>query len=253
MMENNMQSRSKSSPRPAFDTLAGATLFGVVFMMTISAVNLWNLNRLTARVSTIEAAMSPKAPPGPDPSRIHAINTSGAQAKGSATAPVTIVEFSDFQCPFCARVAPTLKQIQEVYKDNVRVVWKHLPLDFHKNAAGAALAAEVAGKQGKFWEFHDTLFADQSKLGPEDLKQHAKDLRLDMSRFETDLQNGGEYEKKIDKDVAEAQALGINGTPGIFVNGRFVKGAQPFEVFAKIIDEELIRLGLPVPSKASSE
>jgi len=145
-----MQSGSNSPSRPRLDTLALATLIGIVFMMAVSAMNVWNLNRLTARVSTIEAAMSPKTPPGPDPSRIHAINTSGAQAKGPDNAPVTIVEFSDFQCPFCARVAPTLKQIQEVYRDNVRVVWKHLPLDFHKNAARAALAAEVAGKQGKF-------------------------------------------------------------------------------------------------------
>ena len=153
---------------------------------------------------------------------------------------MTIVEFSDFQCPFCARVVPTLKQIQDTYKDNVRIVWKHLPLEIHKDAVGAALAAESAAKQGKFWEFHDRLFVDRTKLGPEDLKQHAKDLGLDMPRFETDLQNS-EDKKRIDDDVAEAQKLGIAGTPGIFINGRFVQGAQPYEVFEKIINEELTK------------
>jgi protein-disulfide isomerase len=247
-----MQTPSSSSSPTRFDTLALATLVGIVFMMAISAVNLWNVKRLTARVANIEAVLSPRKPSGPDPTRIHTINIAGAQTRGPETAPVTIVEFSDFQCPFCARVAPTLKQIQDTYKDNVRIVWKHLPLQIHKDAAGAALAAEVAAKQGKFWEFHDVLFANQSKLGPEDLKQHARDLRLDMKRFEADLLNT-EDKKKIDADVAEAQALGINGTPGIFINGRFVEGAQPFEVFAKIIDEELSKRGLAGPSRSSSE
>ena len=193
-----------------------------------------------------------QAPDGPDPNKIHTVAIGGAPAKGPETAPITIVEFSDFQCPFCARVVPTLQQVQDTYKDNVRIVWKHLPLSIHKDAVGAALAAEAARKQGKFWEFHDKLFTDRTKLGAEDLKQHAKDLQLDISRFEADLLSG-EEKKRIDADVAEAVALGITGTPGIFVNGRFVAGAQPFDVFAKIIDEELTKLNLPVPSKATSE
>src|SRR5215510_12880680 len=113
----------------------------------------------------------------------------------------------------------------------------------------------IAGAQAKgpetaritiveFWEFHDRLFADQAKLGHEDLKQHAKDLGLDTNRFEADLQNSGADQKKIDSDVAEANALGIQGTPGFFINGRFVSGAQPYEVFAKIIDEELTKRGV---------
>jgi len=246
-----MQTRSSSSPS-RLDTVALATLLGIVLMMAISAVNLWNLKRLTARVATIEAALSPRKASGPDPKKIHSINIAGAQVKGPANAPVTIVEFSDFQCPFCARVAPTLKRIEDEYKDNVRIVWKHLPLDIHKDAVGAALAAEGAAKQGKFWEFHDVLFANQKTLGPEDLKQYAKDLRLDMKRFEIDLLNS-EDKKKIDNDVAEAKSLGVNGTPGIFINGRFVEGAQPFEVFAKIIDEELTKRGVARPSKSSTE
>jgi protein-disulfide isomerase len=247
-----MQTPSSSSSPTRIDTVALATLVGIVFMMVISAVNVWNVRRLNERVATLEAALSPRKPSGPDPSKIHSINIAGAQVKGPANAPVTIVEFSDFQCPYCARVVPTIKKVEEEYKDNVRIVWKHLPLDIHKDAVGAALAAEGAAKQGKFWEFHDVLFADQKKLGPEDLKQHAKELRLDMKRFETDLLNS-EDKKKIDQDVAEAKALGINGTPGIFVNGRFVEGAQPYEVFAKIIDEELAKRGVARPSTSTSE
>jgi protein-disulfide isomerase len=164
---------------------------------------------------------------------------------------VTIVEFSDFQCPFCARVVPTIRQIENTYQGKVRIVWKHLPLPIHKDAVSAAVAAEAAGKQGKFWEFHDRLFANQDKLGPDDLKQHAKDLELDMSRFETDLLNV-DGKKKIDADVAEAGALSLSGTPGFFINGRFLSGAQPFETFAKIIDEELLKLNLAVPPRPSS-
>ena len=253
MMENNQQlseeSRQDASSR--FDPLALATLIAVVVMMTISAVNLWNMRQLRARVSSIEAALAPRRAGGPDPGRVYTVKTAGAAAKGPETAPVTIVEFSEFQCPFCARVAPTLRQIQDTYKDSVRIVWKHLPLPNHKDAVGASLAAEAAGRQGKFWEFHDRLLADQTKLGPEDLKQHAKALQLDMKRFETDLLNSDD-KKKIDADVAEATALDIRGTPGIFINGRFVAGAQPFETFAKIIDEELTKRKLPVPSSPAA-
>jgi len=241
-----------NSRSPRFDSLALATLGGVVVMLAISLVNVWSLKQLGDRVETIEAAMRPRQS-GPDQTRIHTVKTAGAAAKGPDTAPVTIVEFSDFQCPFCARVEPTLKQIEDTYKNRVRIVWKHLPLTaIHRDAGGAALAAEVAGKQGKFWEFHDRLFADQTKLGPEDLKRHAKDLRLDIARFEADLLKS-EDKKKIEADIAEAKALGIDGTPGIFINGRFVQGAQPFEVFAKIIDEELSKRGVALPSRASSE
>ncbi|HKE86435.1 MAG TPA: thioredoxin domain-containing protein [Vicinamibacterales bacterium] len=254
MSENTVQGSSNpTSASPRFDSMALATFVGVVVMLIISAINVWNLRQLADRVDTIEAAVRPARPTGPDPKRIHTVNTAGAPAKGPETAPVTIVEFSDFQCPFCRRVEPTLKQIESTYKERVRMVWKHLPLSFHKDAAGAALAAEAAAKQGKFWEFHDRLFADQTKLGSDDLKQHAKDLSLDMKRFEADLQNSGADQKKIDSDVAEANALGIQGTPGFFINGRFVSGAQPYEVFAKIIDEELTKRGVAVPSKSSTE
>jgi protein-disulfide isomerase len=245
------ESVNSSSPRRS-DPVALATLVGLVVMLAISLVNVWNVRRLTARVAAVEAVFAPRQPEGPDPSRIYTINIAGASTKGPDNAPVTVVEFSDFQCPFCKRVVPTLKRVEETYKDNVRIVWKHMPLEIHKDAMPAALAAEAAGNQGKFWEFHDRLFANQDKLGADDLKRYAADLGLDMSRFTADQQSADE-KKNIDADAAEARTLGIAGTPGIFINGRFVAGAQPFETFAKIIDEELTKRNIPVPSKASSD
>lgn len=253
MMENkpNTLARSNSplSP-PRIDLLAAATLVGVVVMLTMSLLNAWTLRRLSARVAAVEAQIESGRTKGPDPRRVHAIRTAGAPTKGPDSAPVTIVEFSDFQCPFCAKAIPTLRQIQATYGVSVRIVWKHLPLQIHKDAVGAARAAEAAGKQGKFWELHDKLFANQARLGLEDLKQHARELQLDMTRFEADLLNTDD-QKKIDADVAEALALGVSGTPGFFINGRFVNGAQPFETFAAIIDEELNE-NVAIPSKASA-
>jgi protein-disulfide isomerase len=253
MIENNAPNPpSSNSPSPSrFDPLSLAMLVGVIVMLAISATNLWTMKRLGERVGRIEAAAGGARRPGPDPNRVHTVRTAGAPTKGPDNAPVTIVEFSEFQCPFCAKVLPTLKQVEDTYQGNVRIVWKHLPLSIHKDAVAAALAAEAARKQDKFWEYHDRLFADQQRLGVDDLKQHAKVLQLDLKRFEADLLNVDE-KKRIDADVAEAATLGITGTPGIFINGRFIAGAQPFETFAKIIDEELTRRNLPVPSRTSS-
>ena len=121
----------------------------------------------------------------------------------------------------------------------------------HKNAMGAALAAEAARGQGKFWEYHDKLFANQSKLELTDLKQYAKDLGLDTARFEKDLVDLAK-KKRVEDDMAEARALGVTGTPGFFVNGHFLNGAKPFGEFATAIDAELTRLNLPIPSKPAS-
>jgi len=131
----------------------------------------------------------------------------------------------------------------------VRIVWKHLPLDMHKSAMGAHLASVAAEKQGKFWEFHDKLFANQKRLNLDAYKRYARELKLDVARFERDLADL-ENKKKIDADKAEATAMGVTGTPGFFVNGRYLSGAKPFEEFAKTINAELGRLKLPVPAGA---
>ena len=128
-------------------------------------------------------------------------------------------------------------------------MWKHLPLDMHKNAMSAHLAAAAADRQGKFWEFHDKLFANQQQLNLDAYKRHARELGLDEARFEKDHADL-ELKKRIDADKAEATSLGVTGTPGFFVNGRFLSGAKPFEEFAKVINAELGRLNVPVPAGA---
>jgi len=127
-----------------------------------------------------------------------------------------------------------------------------MPLAMHKDAMGAHLASVAAERQGRFWEFHDRLFANQGQLKLDDLKRHARALGLDMNRFEKDLVDL-EIKKRVETDMAEARALGVTGTPGFFVNGRFLNGAKPFEDFAALIDAELTRLGLPVPSKPPAD
>jgi protein-disulfide isomerase len=132
----------------------------------------------------------------------------------------------------------------------VRIVWKHYPLDMHKDARPAAIAGEAAHSQGKFWEFHDKVFANQKKLALQDLKQYAKEVGLDMARFEKDLLDPA-MKKRMEDDMGEAKSLGITGTPAFFVNGRFLNGAKPFEEFVTVINAELQRLNLPIPPTAN--
>lgn len=245
------QSHSASKTRPQADFLIVITLAGVVVMLMVSLWNMWNLNRMSARVVALEAkvrAATTVADRGPDPSKVYAIDVGGAPTKGPDNAPVTIAEFADFQCPFCARVTPTLQKIEQVYKGQVRIVWKHLPLSMHAHAVEAARAAEAARNQGKFWEYHDLLFENQKELEADALKKYASDLQLDLPRLEKDMA-ASDLQKKIDTDIRLADTLEINVTPSFFINGRYVRGAQPYEVFEKIINEELTKKGLPTPPK----
>jgi protein-disulfide isomerase len=158
--------------------------------------------------------------------------------RGPARAPVTLVVFSDFQCPFCARVEPTLAQVRQAYGNQVRIVWKHQPLSFHTNALPAAEAAEAAREQGKFWEFHDRLFANQQLLSRETYERHARELGLDMKRFRAALDTG-KFRARVQEDQALANSVGAQGTPTMFVNGERVVGAVPFEQVKGAIDRAL--------------
>jgi len=226
------------------------TLAGVIVMLVVSLWNMWNLRGLTGRVIELEAklALARGVERGPDPKKVHTIDVTGAPAKGPENAPITIAEFADFQCPFCARVTPTLQNIEQVYKNQVRFVWKHLPLGIHAHAVEAARAAEAARNQGKFWEYHDLLFENQKELGTDALKKYASDLKLDLGRLQKDMASP-DLQKKIDADVSLADTLEVEVTPSFFINGRYVRGAQPYEVFEKIINEELTKKGLPIPPK----
>lgn len=164
-------------------------------------------------------------------------------AKGPATAPVTIVEFSDFQCPFCARVLPAFQQTLSTYGDKVRFVFRQFPLEsIHPQARKAAEASLCARDQNKFWEFHDAMFADQAGLAPEKLKEKAVAAGLDAAKFNQCL-DGGKASAEVAADLALGQAIGVAGTPATYVNGRFIDGAVDFATLSKLIDEELARAG----------
>jgi protein-disulfide isomerase len=162
-------------------------------------------------------------------------------ALGSSSAKVTIVEFSDFQCPFCLRASPTLKQVRQTYGDKVRIVWKDFPLtQIHPQAFKASEAGHCAGEQGKFWEYHDKLFASQQALQPESLKQYAKDMGMDAAKFDACL-DSAKYAERVRDGVSAGAQLGVNSTPTLYVNGRRLEGAQPYDVIAAVIDEELAK------------
>lgn len=167
------------------------------------------------------------------------IPTAGAFSKGLANAPVTLVEYSDFHCPFCKRVQPTIASVLEKYGSKIRIVYKDFPLDsLHPQARAAAEAARCAGEQGKFWEFHDKVYAGDSDATPPTMKLYAQQVGLDVSTFESCVSTR-KYQAQVQQDVVEGSKLGVTGTPGFFVNGRFLSGAQPLAAFTKLIDEEL--------------
>ncbi|KFE67178.1 DsbA family protein [Hyalangium minutum] len=159
-------------------------------------------------------------------------------AKGPDNAPITIVEFSDFQCPFCSRAKVTVDEVVKQYGDKVRLVFRHFPLSFHQDAPKAAEAAACADDQKKFWEYHDKLFANQGALKVDDLKKHAADLGLDTARFNECLDSGKKAEL-VKKDMSAGEKAGVSGTPAFFINGVVLSGAVPAEEFKSIIDAEL--------------
>jgi protein-disulfide isomerase len=172
------------------------------------------------------------------------VEVGSAPVRGNPAAPVTVVEFSDFQCPYCVRARPTVNRVRETYGDKVRWVFRHFPLDFHAQAVKAGEAAACAGEQGKFWEMHDLLWANTAKLQVSDLKSHAATLGLDGAKFGECL-DSDRYAGLVEADLEAGQGYGVSGTPAFFVNGRPLVGAQPFDAFAQIIDDELQR---PAPS-----
>lgn len=161
---------------------------------------------------------------------------------GGGDAKVTIVEFSDFQCPYCSRGAGIVNQIKKKYGKKVKVVFKNFPLPFHTEAAKAAESGLCANEQGAayFWKLHDKMFADQSNLKVDGIKGMAKDIGLDMVKFDSCL-TSSKYAAKIKETIAEGKAASVKSTPTFFVNGQLINGAQPLEVFSEIIDEELAK------------
>ena len=169
------------------------------------------------------------------------VSVQGAPFKGGEKAAVTIVEFSDFHCPFCKRVVSTLAKLESQYGDKVKLVFRDFPIDqLHPGASKAHEAARCANEQGKFWPYHDKLFAGPPNSSAELFKGIAKEVGLNANAFETCL-GSGKHQAAIKKDIEEGQRVGVTGTPAFFINGRLVSGAQPLEAVARVIDEELAR------------
>jgi len=189
----------------------------------------------TAKAEVV-AAPQAAAPPAND--KVYKVNAGDAPSKGPRAAPVQIVEFSDFQCPYCARVVPTIKQIEDKYSGQVRISFRNFPLPFHNNAQAAAEASAAANAQGKFWQMHDKLFANQQALDRPSLEKYASEIGLDVGKFKADL-DSGRFKDAVNKDVEYAKTVNVNSTPAFFVNGHFINGAMPYESFAQLIDAEL--------------
>ncbi len=173
--------------------------------------------------------------------RLH-VPITGSPIKGLDNARVTIVKFEDFQCPFCKQAQPILGEILSRYNGKIRLIHKDLPLDsIHPQARQAAEAARCAGDEGKYWAYHDKLYASSPKVAIAELKMHAREIGLHQESFEKCLSTG-KYKALVQKDLNDGSGLGLTGTPAFFINGREITGAQPIEAFAAIIDEELARV-----------
>jgi protein-disulfide isomerase len=201
--------------------------------------------RLTAQrsrfVNTLRSyAKIEVALPPPQVHRVE-IRMDGDLVRGAPDGIVSIVEFSDYHCPFCKRVQSTLSELLAKYPDKVRFVFRDFPLErLHPQAFRAAEAARCARDQGKFWEYHDVLFEQAPKGAEDDLNRYAKQMGLDMKKF-TGCLFQNVHHQAVQEDLDEGNRLGLDGTPAFFINGRFFSGAQPIEAFVRLIDEELAR------------
>lgn len=190
----------------------------------------------------IDAVKASKWAQGPQPPKILEdpvkIPTAGSPVRGPADAAVTLVEFSDFQCPYCSIAVGKLNAVLEAYPGKVKLIFKEFPLDTHSQAALAAAAAIAAQQQGKFWQMHDALFAHRRDLSRPTILALARETGLDMKRFETDL-DSAETKKTVARDLQDGDHAGVEGTPSVFVNGRKYNGSLDLPDFRKIIDGEL--------------
>lgn len=177
-----------------------------------------------------------------EPYRV-AVEIAGYPSRGPEEAPIVMVEFSDFECPFCRETLPILEQIQDAYQGQIRFVYRQFPLtDIHPRAQKAAEASLCADEQGEFWAMHDLLFADPIELEIASLKVKAESLGLDRGVFDACL-DSGKYAARIDEEMLEGLGAGVTGTPTVIINGRPLIGAQPYEAYAAVIEEELALAG----------
>ncbi|MGD8376728.1 MAG: thioredoxin domain-containing protein [Acidobacteriota bacterium] len=177
-----------------------------------------------------------------EPPRVEVPVPAGEPSMGPKDAAVTMVEFSDYQCPYCRRAQPTVDRVLETYGDRIRFVYRDYPLPMHPRATPASLAARCAGEQDKFWEYHNNLMTGAGDLSDADLESRATDLGLDIEAFKACIESG-RYEATVQQGLQDGAQVGVSGTPAFFINGRHISGAQPFQVFQEILDDELARQG----------
>lgn len=190
-------------------------------------------DQIIAALKTREALDAPLSEP-----QWRALTSGPAPSYGAPDARVTIVEFSDFQCPYCAEAARTLKKLKETHGQSVRVIFRHYPLPFHEHAQAAAQAALAAHAQNKFWEYHDLLFAHQSALDPQDLESYAEQLKLDVAKFR-EASVDDTVANLISADVALGDAVNVRGTPTVFVNGKRLANGVDYDAVSEAVDEAL--------------
>ena len=193
------------------------------------------IRRLREEAQVTELLTPPQVSVSYDPSRV----------RGEPGATITIVEFSDFQCPYCRKAHATLQEVLSKYEGRVRLAYRDFPLtQIHPQSHRAAEASRCAGDQGKFWAYHDLLFESPGRLSDEDLSQNAQIAGLDVPRFAACLQDG-KFRAQVDEDLKEGTLAGVDDTPGFFINGAFFSGAQPLATFEEVIDAELARATKP--------
>lgn len=215
----------------------------IAITLALSIFNIYGVMELHTKIAGLEAgvAAAPTAPGAPAPGEKVEVSLDDDPMIGDENAPVTIVEFSDFECPFCQRFYDqTYKQLKTDYIDTgkAKLVFRDLPLPMHANAQKAHEAGECADDQGKFWEYHDVLFENQASLGVPALKNYAADLGLDTAAFNECL-DSGKHADEVKKDLQDANNYGATGTPTFFINGMKLVGAQPYQAFKQAIDAEL--------------
>lgn len=247
---------SRQTSTPGFSDLKILSVALLVASLIVAASVLYVGNNVVGGITELKtaAALGAIAPTAPEPSEEPEtapeeptvnIDLTGAHVEGNPNAKVTIVEFSDFQCPYCSRfVTGAYPDIKKNYIDTgkVKLAFKQFPLSFHQYAQKAAEATECAGDQGKFWEMHNKLFENQDALDTASLKTYAADLGLDTAKFNACLDNGTKI-SKVQADFQQGVNAGVRGTPSFVINGKLLVGAQPYEAFKQAIDAELAKAG----------
>jgi protein-disulfide isomerase len=205
-------------------------------------------DEILAKLASIEdaqkklaSAQRPQGPPSEDFDKVYAIGIDESPVRGDKEGPVTIVEFSDFQCPFCARAAPLIEEVLKKYPKGVRFVYKQFPLPMHNAARPAARWSMAAQEQGKFWEMHDVLIQNQPTLDPSKGETYAKQAGLDVKRFKRDLEkNSAAYDKRIDAEIQLGSGVDVRGTPTLFIDGKKVR-VRTLDGMSAMIDGQLAK------------